>query len=182
MPNPIPTSSLSFVFVLTVACASTIESQSMVPKSFEVTHQHGCPILLDAKGQPDPWIGDARISDKSWRDAITTAIEESGLFPEVVHAGTVPTGAPGLPYELQVDVVELQEPELELEMLARLKVAWRLVDTATGNVVWERTITSRGRIDPEASWSMSERGLMAIQRAVRLNLEAGLERLSQVQL
>ena len=166
---------------LASSCATTIESQSMVPKSIEVAHRHACTVRLDAKGQPDPWIGDARISTEVWLSALTSAIEESHLFAEVVQGEL---SSPGVtpPYELQVDIVDLQEPEFELEMLARLKVAWRLVETESDRVVWERTITSRGRIDPEASWNMSERALMAIQRAVRLNIEAGIERLSQLEL
>ena len=109
----------------------------------------------------------------------------SAVSPDQVHAATVQTlaaaglgAATGGRYRLDGTLMQLERPYAGFAMTVTATIAWRLVDAASGAVVYDRTLKSLGSASLDDAADNAPRLRIADQRAVRANLQQLVQDLS----
>ncbi len=159
----------------TGGCANApLSVAAMVPHEVEIARTFDASLSVRAHGSEDPWIGSAVIPSEDLQAALVEAIGESKVFRSI--------GPKGADWELTVTVSHLVEPETGLDMSATVELEWLLVRSGSGAVGWMESLRTSELADTFDADFMDERRLIAIQGAVRKNIEQGIAKLSLLQL
>jgi hypothetical protein len=154
---------------------NTLSSQNMVPREVEVQNLHKASVRVRAHGSERSLTGHRTIKGAVLQEAVVKALQETRIFSEVLESNDAE-------YELIVTVLELIEPEIELDMQASLKCEWTLIPPAGDMPPWKDTISTRFVATTFDANFLKERGELALEGVVRANVRQGLERLSALQL
>ena len=171
----------AFTFVLGLALigltssCSTLSSANMVPEEVEVQNLHSGSVQVQAKGSERSITGRRAISTVALQQAVVDAMESTRLFSEVSESSDSD-------YRLIVEVTELEKPELELDMEARLTCKWALVSATGQTSAWSDTISTHFVATTFDANFIEERGAMALEGVVRANVREALERISSLEL
>ena len=157
-------------------CASPAKPSTMVPQTVHVQKRSAHSVsVVTSGGQATNPLWTSQVSNKGFATALQDAIEKHGVFSRVIRSGDAD-------YKLDVRLVRLQQPAVGFNLRVGSEVAWKLINTHSGQAVWEETI-----IRPYTA-SMGE-ALVAMVRlrkanegSIRENIKAGLERISTLPL
>lgn len=159
---------------LSGACA-TVESTSLVPEPVRVETPLGESVHVSAVGTGRSMgIGPALVSASDLADAVRTAAQQCGLFDSAAEAGEAA-------WLLAVAVGDLERPEAGLDMTATVVLEWTLTRRASGAVHWRDSIETSHTATPEDAFDFSERGMIAVQEALRANIESALGRMGRLE-
>ena len=112
-----------------------------------------------------PWS--SAVAPEQVRDAAVQALGKAGLG-----------AASGGRYRLDGTLMQLERPYAGFAMTVTATIAWRLVDAASGAVVYDRTLKSLGSASLDDAADNAPRLRIADQRAVRANLQQLVQDLS----
>lgn len=159
------------VALLAAGCA-TVATSALVPEALTVDRSVGGSVSIQASGSPKrAYLMRPLVSSEAIEDALSTAVEESELFDEIV-----PDGADR---RLIVTVERIEEPQVGLDQTCTVTLRWQLTTGDESQTLWETRITTERTLDFLDETDSEARGQLAIEGALRGNLREGLERLSR---
>jgi len=162
------------LFLCLGACASAAKPEKMIPDEVELARHFPESVRVVAGGGQDTnalWM--SAIATKDFVTALSTAIEQTGLFSSVVR------GPEGGDYQLEVLIVDLYRPAAGFNMTVTLTTSWKLTHVATGRVVVQEFIDTPYTATVGQAFVATTRIRVANEGAARENIKQGLERLSQ---
>jgi hypothetical protein len=172
---PLLLASLLVVAGLT-GCASPAERSAMVPTGIQLTKKFDASVSVKTGGGNETGAMDSsNISDADLKAAIEDAIAQNGVFKRVVQ------GAGG-DYELSVSIVQLDKPMFGASFTVNLEAAWSLVKLADRSVALRKSIRSSHTATMGDAVVGVTRLRLAVEGAVRKNIEQGLQDVSQLAL
>ena len=116
----------------------------------------------------------SKISDESLRIALDESLRGVGL------AAVMPEGGR---FELQARLMKLEQPKVAADVTVALYMQYRLVERASGKLVYERQMRLVQTTPLDAAWlDMNERLRLANQAALHQSLEALVRELIELRL
>lgn len=158
-----------------LACTTTT-STAMVPADIELSNTHSHSIAIQAEGSGRR-LGFAPAFVSS--ETLQATLEEAVLSTELFRALTTVERAD---YTLTVSVSKLDKPESGLDMTAGVELLWSLAEGRSGDIVWQKTLTTAHTASTRKSGMLDERLRASIEGAVRENIALGLDELSRLEL
>jgi hypothetical protein len=171
--RPLPLSIVSLTLTL-AGCASPLSVSAMVPEKVEIEHTFDASVSVRAQGSEGSFLSHAILPSEDLQASLVQALSQSKLFRTI--------GPTAADWELTVSVSKLVEPETGLDMSATVFLDWLLAKSGTGAIAWNETIATSFTATTFDADFMEERQLLAVQGAVRENIEQGLARLSHLDL
>lgn len=166
------TTPLALLGALLTAGCTTVSSHVLVPEALNVERSVGGSVSISTSGSPKrAYVMRPVVTAEAIQDALTAAIEETGIFDRIVSAGA--------DRHLSVSVERIDEPEIGLDQTCTVTLRWRLATGDGSRTLWESRITTKRTLDFLDEFDPEARGQLAIEGALRLNLREGLEQLSQ---
>lgn len=157
--------------LLAHGCA-TVSSSLMVPDKVRIDRALGGVVRIDARGTSKrAFVGRPLVTDDALQAAVRTAVLESGVFDEVAEYGNSDR-------ILSVTIERLEEPEVGLDQTSMVAVRWKLLTGDRSRTIWEELITTEETINSFDELDSESRSGMAIEAALRANVQRGLERMS----
>lgn len=154
--------------LLAAACGS-LGSEPITPTVVRAERSHGGVVAVTARGARN-------VADEDLAGALRTTLEDSGLFDAALLGERADAD-----WRLSAGIVDLEKPEWDLDMEARVQIRYRLTD-AGGATVWSQRIETSHVATPEDAFAFGDRSDLAIGGAVRENLVQALEHLSALDL
>jgi len=114
----------------------------------------------------------SQVSSRDFQVALEDSILHYGVFSKVVKGG-------GADYRLDVTLVRLQQPLVGFNMTVTATVDWRLADTKSGRILWEKTIVSPYTAQINAAFLGVERLKLANEGAIRESIKQGIEQIAE---
>ena len=105
-----------------------------------------------------PWT--SAVGPDSVRDAMAQTLASAGM-----------AAAGGGRYRLDATLMQLERPYAGFAMTVTATIAWRLVDAASGAVLYDKTLKSLGSASLDDAVDNGPRLRIADQRAVQANLQ-----------
>lgn len=166
--------SAALVGVLLAHGCATVSSSVMVPQDVRIERALGGSVRIEATGTPRrAYIARPLVQDDALAGAVREAVTVAGLFDEVVE------GSARADRVLSVALEDLREPELGLDQTCRATMRWRLLTGDGRSVLWEEAITTDLTVHSFEQVDAEERARMAIEGALRRNIQRGLMSLSR---
>jgi hypothetical protein len=160
---------LASCLLLLVGCASPVKPQAMVPATFDVQNRHNSAVQLMVEGGQED-----KIPDAAFLQALTDAIQRSGVFSAVVPSGG--------DYKLVVVILALEGPQAGFSFTVKLATNWKLTRLATQEVVWQDAIAKTYNATMGRALFGATRARIATEGAAQENIKEGIDRLSRVKL
>ncbi len=115
-------------------------------------------------GQETSSMGKSQISSDDFSAAITQSILDNGVFSQVLP------GNEGQ-YRLNAVIVTLEQPTIGFSFTVNMEAAWRLIERASGKVVWEQVINSTATATTGDAFAAVTRLRLATEGAAKANIE-----------
>ncbi len=153
-----------------LGAAEQLQLRSWIPDGLK-----GQIRLGQVGGGAETWrYWGSRISDESLRIAIDESLRGVGL------AAVMPEGGR---YELQAQLLKLQQPKVAVDVTVALYIRYRLVERASGKLVYERQMRLVHTTPLDAAWlDMNERLRLANEAALQQSLNALVRELIELRL
>jgi hypothetical protein len=169
-------SALVFSVSLLGGCASPTTSNGMTPVAIQTTTKHAKSIsLLVSGGKETNSIGKSQISDETFTQSITDAINSSKVFSSVVQGK-------GADYLLTVTMFNMNQPSFGTSFTVKMEVGWSLKRADTSAVVWQESIKSEHTATISDAFVGVERLKLATEGAAKNNISQGLSKISGLKL
>tara|TARA_R110002096_G_scaffold79532_6_gene186735 strand:- start:82 stop:531 length:450 start_codon:yes stop_codon:yes gene_type:complete len=146
----------------------------MLPIGLVIDQKLDGVVRIEAEGSGGMGFGNERVSASNLETATRQAVLDSGLFRAVSDSSDCD-------YVLKVRVAKLSDPEPDLFPEVEAAMVWRMTNAAGDRVLWEHTIQTTGKADPDDHLDYQARESIATGRAVAKNLAQGIERISKLQ-
>jgi len=160
---------------LAASCnAPTASSTDMLPIGVMIDQKLDGAVRIEAEGSGGMAFSE-RVSSYNLETALRQAVLDSGLFRAVVDSGETD-------WVLKVRVAKLSNPDPDLFPEVDAAIVWRMTNGAGDRVLWEHTIQSVGKANPDDNLDYQVRESIATGRAIAENLAEGIERISKLQL
>jgi ABC-type uncharacterized transport system auxiliary subunit len=125
-------------------------------------------------GQETGALDPSSIADADLKAAVEASILKAGLFGSVSR---IPAD-----YTLYVRIIELQRPLMGGNFTVKLELAWQLIRISDQKIMFRTSIRSSHRTTMSESFAAVTRLKMAVEGAVKENIETFLKELSAAQL
>lgn len=147
----------------------------MVPATFALQHKHPASITVAAEGghKTNP-MEKSQISTEAFVDAVTGAIQKSGVFNSVLQGANAN-------YQLTVLIVSVDQPLFGFDMTVNMSTHWKLTN-GKNEPVFEDFIRSSFKATVGDAFAAITRLRLATEGAARENIKQGIERLSALKL
>ena len=162
------------LLLLAVAAAGchTVSSALIVPENVAVSRAVGGSVQIAASGsQKQGHFGPPIVAADDLEAALTEVILSCGLYDEVL------SGA-GARHLLEVEVVELVEPEVGFDTSTEVTLRWTLKSGDGDRTLWVETITTSASLNSYEEMDSSLRPQLVMEKAMRDNLAEGIRALS----
>jgi len=147
----------------------------MIPGEYQVTHRHAHTTSVEvAGGQKTNPAWASQISNPAFEEALTSAIQQSGVFSAVVNAG-------GADYQLKVTLVNLDQPMIGFNMTVNAVADWKLISAADKKPVFDEYIATPYTAKVSDAFVGVTRLRLANEGAARANIKEGIRRLSELE-
>jgi len=155
---------------MALGAAERLQLRSWIPDGLK-----GQIRLGKVGGGAETWeYWGSKISDESLRIAIDESLRGVGL------AAVMPEGGR---YELQAQLQQLKQPMVAADVTVALYMQYRLVERASGKLVYERQMRLVQTTPLDAAWlDMNERLRLANEAALHQSLEALVRELIELRL
>jgi len=157
-------------------CATPATHTGMIPADYDTPTQHAQTVTVKVGGgQETSAVGKSQISDDAFHRALVEAIGKSRVFSKVIPDQ-------GGDFELNVGIISMEQPSFGLHFTVKMEAGWTLKNAATGQVVWQKAITSQHTATPGDAFVGTERLRLANEGAARNNIRQGLAEISRLKL
>jgi hypothetical protein len=164
---------LSFIAFTAGACKTVASSENMVPAKFDVRFVRPQIVEVVTHGSASSWPNKPAISDKALYQAVTGAIEASGVFVAIAH------DQPG-ENRLEVRVLSLKSSEYSVVFSSDLEMQWTLSDVETGAVLWSETISTSSKADSLIEPDFEDRHRYTIEDVAKQNIQTAIGYISRI--
>jgi hypothetical protein len=120
-------------------------------------------------------IGASKIADSDFSEAIKTSITQSGLFSKIAAAGAAD-------YDLNVQIVRLDQPMMGLAMTVTMESTWRLTRRNDQKTVWEKGIITPFTAKMGEAFVGTTRLRLANEGAARENIKDAITQMGALKL
>lgn len=157
--------------LLAHGCA-TVSSSMIVPESFAIERTLGGSVRVEAVGSPKrAYLMRPLVKSEALQSAVRDAIVSADLFDDVVgHGGD---------RLVRVEMERIDEPDIGLDQTCTVAMRWCLLSGDGTRTLWEEVITTDCTVNTFEEVDSETRGQKAIEGALRLNVQRGVERLSR---
>lgn len=167
---------LSAGLALALAACTSVPSASIVPEDVQLATTQPGRVLVVTEGSGRPLgLGRRVVSAENLQQAVSDTLALSKAFEAVA-------AEPPADWRLDVSVSNVERDDWSLEMFGYATLVWRLTSLDDGQLVAQREIETKGRARTEDSKSVEERGRIAMEKALRLNVAEGVEWLAGLEL
>lgn len=157
-------------------CASPADRAAMVPTGIRIAQKHDSAITVHAGGGSETGaMGSSNIADADLKAAIEDAIKQTGVFKQIVQGKSAD-------YELTVNIVQLDKPVFGASFTVNLEAGWTLVKISDRSVALRKSVTSSHTATMGDALAGVTRLRLAVEGAVRKNIEQGILEISQAKL
>jgi ABC-type uncharacterized transport system auxiliary subunit len=157
-------------------CAAPAHKENMSVASIPATKKHPFSVRVETRGGPETGVMDSsNVGNAELKAAIEESITKSSLFKSVVQ------GAGG-DYHLSVSVTQLDKPLFGASFTVTLETAWTLVRTRDNAVVLRKAVRAAHTASMGDSLVGATRLRLALEGAVRANIQQGLQAVAEAPL
>lgn len=158
---------------LNINCASqaTVSGMTVSETSMRFKPQMKQSVTLGVVngGQDTHPLWSSQVSNENFRSAVTNSLKNAGLLAE----------NPALaPYTLVVSLKDVKQPLFGLDMTVQTSASYMLVDKKTNKSIFSEDISRAGTAQFTDSFFGMKRLRLANELAVRANIEAFLQSLT----
>jgi len=167
--------SAGLVCLVFAGCASPARPTNMVPTDLDVGVRHNRTVSTTVTGgEITSPLGQSKISNEGFQEALEQAITETGVFEAVVRVG-------GEDYRLEVVITNLGQPTAGFSMSVTLTTYWKLTKRGRPEPVWQDFVSTTY----VARFGEDVVGVTRLQKAnegaARENIKEGIRRLAIVE-
>lgn len=166
------------IFSVTVlaGCATGAHRENMTAAQFAPARKLPYSVSVDTRGGSETGATDStNIADADLKAAIEDSIMKTSLFKTIVPGK-------GGEYELTVTITQLQKPLFGASFTVNLETGWSLVRASDKQVVLRRAVRSEHTASMGESLVGVTRLRLAVEGAVRKNIEEGLQSIAALPL
>ncbi|MGL4401851.1 MAG: hypothetical protein ACRCXD_18470 [Luteolibacter sp.] len=155
------------------SCASPSNPSAMVPTHLSTGKKFNKSVAVAVTGgQATNPLWTSQVSNEDFAEALKQAIEKNGPFSQVIRSGS---GT----YQLDVRLIQLRQPMVGINMTVQAEIEWRLKQSSTGKVIWQRVTNKSHTATMGDSVAGVTRLKMANEGAIRENIKEGLEQIAR---
>jgi hypothetical protein len=154
------------VAVLVSSCASPANPAAMevsTPRVQLKKNDYSVNVSVTG-GQETDALSSSNISNADLKAAIEASLTKSGAFQRI-------QAAPDAQYELTARIIELSKPSLGFSFTVELEIGWSLLRTRDKAVLIRKAIRSTHTTGMSESFAGVTRLRMAVEGAVRKNID-----------
>jgi len=157
-------------------CAAPADRSAMTPQNLAVSKHYPHSLGIQTGGGRETGaMESSNISNDDLKAAIEAAVTQSKLFKTVVQ------GSNG-DYELNVSVTSLSKPLFGGTFTVEMEAAWSLTKTSDRSVAMRKSVKSSGTATMSDAFVGVTRLRMAVEGAIRNNIEQGLNAIAELNL
>ena len=157
-------------------CPATLKPDSMSPSISQSVNHSKSDIAVAVVGATSISLRKpVQITDEDFAQALTSSIEQAGLFAQVARDRSAK-------YQLQAMFADLDEEIFGLDMSASMQISYALASTSPKRLVWEKKIASSYTATLSDSIISITRLQLATEGAARRNIEQAILEISKLQL
>lgn len=171
-----------FVLLLLLAsiclssCASPASKDALIAHDIQKVQHHRKTVAINTQGGSETGALDSsNVSNSDFSKAIEESIIENGVFTQVIHGNEAD-------YLLNVTIVSMSKPLFGGSFTVDMEAAWSLSDLKTKNYVTRESIKSSHTATMGEAFVGVTRLRLAVEGAVRKNIEQGILAISQLHL
>lgn len=153
-------------------CAASPKRENMTAPAIASLKKHPFSVHVETRGGAED---SSNVSNEELKAAIEESITKNAVFKSVTQ------GKEG-DYELAVTVTQLDKPLFGASFTVTMETAWSLVKTSNKAVVMRKSVRSSHTATMSDSMVGVTRLRMAVEGAVRNNIQEGLQALSEQKL
>jgi hypothetical protein len=158
-------------------CATPAQSGAMMPTAMGSVTKHPGTLVINVDGGSETSAaGASQISNKDFAAALEQSIQQSGLFSQVIPFGQASD------YNLDVQIVRLQQPMMGFSMTATLETNWTLTRLSDKSVVWRKAVVSSHTAKTGEAFAGTTRLRLATEGAARNNIQDAIAQMSALTL
>lgn len=166
----------TLVVALLAGCATPADRAAMTPTLSLAAKQHPYSVsVATSGGAATDAMGSSNVSDADLKAALESAITSSKAFREIVQ------GRSGQ-YELVVRMISLNKPVFGLTFTVDMETGWTLTKLGDQQPVMQRVIRSSHTATTSDAFAGVTRLRLAVEGAVRANIQQGLTAVSALAL
>jgi len=154
-------------------CGSSVKRMSSGSLALENKHPYSVKVEVAGWEKIDK-LQTSGLTNERFAQTVAGSIKNTGLFNEVVETGNSN-------YKLKITVLEHILPAHIGDFDLPLKTQWQLIDSAD-KVVWTDTVASVYTSKLADELTTFDRLQKANENVVKINIEEGIKRLSQLKL
>jgi uncharacterized lipoprotein YajG len=167
---------LAFTSLFFSGCASPSTAEGMTAAPMSLGQKHAQTVSISVTGGSETNAAAvSQISNEAFAQALTSSIENSGLFSKVL---TVATGD----YQLDVSIVRVDQPMFGLNLTVTIETDWLLKHRSDGNVVWKKAIPTTYTATPGDAFVAATRLRLANEGAAKANITEAIQEMAKLDL
>jgi hypothetical protein len=158
-------------------CTYPARVMELVPENYDMLHYHDGSVQISVDGGKETSMSTTlcEISNDVYREALTQAIKESGLFKEIPSSNG--------DYALHVTINNQEMGERGFaDMDVDVMTSWELRDNKTSKVLWKDVMTTNYKATVSDAFNGAHRYRMAKEKAAQKNIQLGIQALSKLSL
>jgi hypothetical protein len=156
-------------------CATAAKSDAMTAQPATLVHKSGSDVSVAVSGGKDTSsMGASQISNDNFAQALRDSISQSGLFAKVADSAGR--------YKLAAFIGNVDQPVMGFSMTVKMEVSYTLVDTTSGQTVWNKTVASTYTAKAGAAFAGTTRLRLANEGAAKDNIQQALTAISSLNL
>lgn len=154
-------------------CGSSVKRMSSSSLALENKHPYSVKVEVTGWEKIDK-LQTSGLTNERFAQTVAGSIKNTGLFNEVIETGNAN-------YKLKITVLEHVLPAHIGDFDLPLKTQWQLIDSAD-KVVWTDTVASVYTSKLADELTTFDRLQKANENVVKINIEEGIKRISQLKL
>jgi ABC-type uncharacterized transport system auxiliary subunit len=153
-------------------CATPSQPAAMVAAPLGSVTKHAQAISVTVTGGTETSAaGASKISNSDFAEAVGQSITQSGLFARTAAANMSD-------YQLDLQIVRLDQPMIGFSMTVTLEVTWKLARRNDHQIVWQKAITSTYTAKAGDAFAGVTRLRLATEGAARGNIQDAMGQMS----
>jgi hypothetical protein len=147
----------------------------MIPTTFDLQNRFQSDVQIKVEGgqKTDP-SGSSEISDEAFQQALTEAINKSGIFSKVVASNG--------DYDLNITIIAVVKPDFAFNMNVSMAANWKIIRANDNEVLFNEIISKPYTANFNSAFTGIARLRIAVEGAGQENIKEGIARLSRLKL
>jgi hypothetical protein len=168
---------LGLLLLTCVLCGCAISPSTpsgMLPSGFDTVQRHEGSVRIQVSGGcEDCALGQAKISNAAFAEAVTKAVKASGVFSRVTQGSDAD-------FLLSVRIFRSETPLMGFNMRADIEAGWTLTRGRSGEGIWRESINSEYTATMGDTVIGIQRVRFASEGAARTNIAEAIAKLSRL--